>query len=393
MPKKKLENGEPVRSKTSQNPQRKWSPLVSVEHQSERDVSTGEKQSRMFVKMYQDARTSGLLRAMPPDLWQTLCCLATYLDADGKCWPPQDMIGRDLGLSRQAMNSRIKRLEKFRFQGNPVITIAKNNREKSSSGGMGFANNVYTFDAIASFEMFGGPNSSKEDLVSSRRDTSGDDLVSTQVDTSGLDASGADTNKNHLLNNTRSRVSSVRKGAINQVVSLFHELMGHPRSTRILPKETAQAKQLIERVGEKDAILVVEYAIREGQKTNFAMKYFGAVLLYEDKALRSIRREKPPTSSVPDLIQKALNADEKGRAEYAKWRSSQLTVIKKQLGAKKIAQLSSIALDIKNRENAKAGLKIRYKKNSTMAKTILDDHLASEFGLMTIEEWKQDKAA
>ena len=65
-------------------------PLVSVEFQTEVDVATGSRQRRMFVKMYFGARDSGLLAAIPGELWKMLCCLATYMNEDGNCYPTQD---------------------------------------------------------------------------------------------------------------------------------------------------------------------------------------------------------------------------------------------------------------------------------------------------------------
>ena len=65
------------------NPKRK--PLVTVEFQTEVDIATGDRERRMFVKMYFDARDSGLLAALPDELWTTLCCLATYMDENGNC--------------------------------------------------------------------------------------------------------------------------------------------------------------------------------------------------------------------------------------------------------------------------------------------------------------------
>ena len=54
-------------------------PLLSVEKQVETNIETGRSQTRMFVKLYFEARDSGLLAEMPPELWHTLCCLATGL--------------------------------------------------------------------------------------------------------------------------------------------------------------------------------------------------------------------------------------------------------------------------------------------------------------------------
>ena len=81
-------------------------PLVTVERQYETDIATGKTQGRMFVKMYFEARDSGLLAMLPGELWKMLCCLATYMDENGNCSPSQERIARDLGLSRQRVNER-----------------------------------------------------------------------------------------------------------------------------------------------------------------------------------------------------------------------------------------------------------------------------------------------
>src|SRR2546426_12581165 len=105
----------------SGNPKRK--PLVTVEFQTEVDVATGNREKRMFVKMYFEARDSGLLAALPDELWKTLCVLATYMDQHGLCYPSQSRLARDLGISRQHTNKRIQRLRKFRFQGHPILGV------------------------------------------------------------------------------------------------------------------------------------------------------------------------------------------------------------------------------------------------------------------------------
>lgn len=132
------------------NPKRK--PLVTVEFQTEVDLATGDRERRMFVKMYFDARDSGLLAALPDDLWKTLCCLATYIDEDGNCFPSQARLASDLGIRREHMNKRIKRLLAFRFHGEPVITVTKS--RESKRGGSRWANNVYRLRPISGLAMF-----------------------------------------------------------------------------------------------------------------------------------------------------------------------------------------------------------------------------------------------
>ena len=119
----------------SGNPKRK--PLVTVEFQTEIDVATGNREKRMFVKMYFDARDSGLLAALPDDLWKTLCCLATYVDENGNCYPSQAALGEALGISRQHINYRIKRLLAFRFHGEPILTVTKSRQAERGGQPMG----------------------------------------------------------------------------------------------------------------------------------------------------------------------------------------------------------------------------------------------------------------
>src|SRR6266851_5008546 len=117
----------------SESPKRK--PLVTVEFQTEVDVATGNREQRMFVKMYFDARDSGLLAALPDELWKTLCCLATYMDETGNCYPSQALLANDLGIRREHMNKRIKRLLAFRFNGEPILTMAKNRESNAAEAG------------------------------------------------------------------------------------------------------------------------------------------------------------------------------------------------------------------------------------------------------------------
>ena len=102
--------------------------------------------------MYFDARDSGLLAALPDELWKTLCCLATYMDENGNCYPSQARLASDLGIRREHMNKRIKRLLAFRFHGEPVITMTKS--RESKRGGSRWANNVYRLRPITGLAMF-----------------------------------------------------------------------------------------------------------------------------------------------------------------------------------------------------------------------------------------------
>jgi hypothetical protein len=74
------------------------------------------------------------------------------MDETGNCYPSQALLANDLGIRREHMNKRIKRLLAFRFNGEPILTMAKN--RESKSGGSRWANNIYQVRAISGFAMF-----------------------------------------------------------------------------------------------------------------------------------------------------------------------------------------------------------------------------------------------
>ena len=191
-------------------------PLVSVEFQTEVDVATGDRERRMFIKMYFEARDSGLLAAIPAELWKMLCCLATYMNEDGNCYPTQDRIARDLGIRRQRVNERIQNLLNFRFQGQPVLTLKPKTRFRGR-----WSNNVYFIQPISSLKIFDKTEvptvSANPDMAQKRA------AVSASTDTVITDTVGTDTNQmqrlTRRLNVDDFEKSALKKGAREQSVS------------------------------------------------------------------------------------------------------------------------------------------------------------------------------
>jgi hypothetical protein len=105
--------------------------LVSIETQSEYSLTTGKKETRIFVKMYVDAVKSGLIADMGAERWQTLCVLASFMNEKGECYPTQEQIARALGISREAANRRIKSLCEYRWNGQPLVTKVQERNPKN----------------------------------------------------------------------------------------------------------------------------------------------------------------------------------------------------------------------------------------------------------------------
>lgn len=147
-------------------------PLVTVNLEREVDILTGKGETRRFVKMYFEARDSGLLAALPDELWKMLCVMATYVDENGFCFPSQTKLASDLGISRQAANKRIQRLREFRFHGRPIIT-AQRERVENRVGGTRWGHNVYQLRPITGFSRAATlqvPENPPEKPMSTQRD-------------------------------------------------------------------------------------------------------------------------------------------------------------------------------------------------------------------------------
>ncbi|AMQ66697.1 DNA binding protein [Bacillus phage Mgbh1] len=108
-----------------------------------------EKETKIFVKMYVDAVSSGLIADMGPDNWQTLCVIASYMDENGRCYPTQAQIARGLGIRRETANRRVKRLLDYRWCGRPIIEAYRKRNGKGV-----WENTEYVISAISQLRIF-----------------------------------------------------------------------------------------------------------------------------------------------------------------------------------------------------------------------------------------------
>ncbi|TAK28808.1 MAG: helix-turn-helix domain-containing protein [Chloroflexota bacterium] len=177
--------------------------LVTIQSEREFDLLSGEWSQRVFVKMYLEARSSGLLAAISDRNWKTLCVLATYMDAGGYCFPSQSELAKALGCSRQMANERIQSLADFRFQDKPVVLIVKENRCDDGR----WARNGYRVLPIANLQIFdhervSGDTEHHNDTVSSFLDTVENKSTVSSTVSSHTVTVPLDTNKNQRINKT-----------------------------------------------------------------------------------------------------------------------------------------------------------------------------------------------
>lgn len=86
------------------------------------------------------------------------------------------------------------------------------------------------------------------------------------------------------------------------LVRYFHQGV-HGEGTTAQPnrRELEQATQLLQDYGEEAARYVVDFALAEAPKTNFEMQVFGAVLVFEKRAISSFRKRQP--AEQPELFE------------------------------------------------------------------------------------------
>ena len=130
--------------------------MVTVEIQKEFDALDKSWENKIFVKLFVAARTSGLLRKISDREFKTLIALSLYMDENGDCYPSQDQVARDLGISRETANRRIKSLLRFRFNGEPVVTAIR----LRNKGGT-WENVRYTILPVAHLKIFEKPDKTK----------------------------------------------------------------------------------------------------------------------------------------------------------------------------------------------------------------------------------------
>lgn len=362
--------------KTSSNGEFPRQPLLSVERQIETNLETGRSQTRMFVKMYFEARDSGLLAALPAELWQTLCCLATYMDADGYCYPGQSRMARELGISRQQLNARLKRLVAFRFQERPVIHVKKERRSEAGQ----WAGNVYKVLPISGLGIFG------ESGPVPRRPEKAPKTVSTALDKAAAsgrpDAARPDMNQSPRENEITQRVCDIpKREEAEELVSSFHARIGRAAS-RATAKELHQATDLIAAHGVAAARFIVEFAVEQAAQTRFRMRHFGAVSSYVDEALARLERQRSKAANEAQARERCREEDL--RIRYEAWRRKEVERLKATMDPGDLAALE---------EAMQRQILREYGSNpppaaETLLRIRLTETLAERKHLPSFDEWK-----
>ena len=408
--------------------------LITVVHEDEGSM-TGETRSKVFVKLYIAARESGLIRALGPDLWQTLCVLATRMNRDGLAWPSQSLLAADLGIGEKQAQRRMKRLQAFRFHGRPVV--AAHSRIRSRDGR--WLNNVYELFPVSGFGMFDNPREgeSPAEATGHPRGVGADssphagglaprtpressstgakrpaslgfpsfpgaedrDIDRAPDLRQGAAASSSSphpasparrgTNKKTYLNKNTlwgGSTEPVRCSGMSLAETLVREFLErrHLPRREPRPKEIERARELIATVGGGNARVVLDYALAEAPKTGFRMQTFGAVLGYSEAALDNSERHERTRAK-----EEAREAQEAKRREYSAWRDG---ILEQRYQALSHEQIEALGAAVRSSLQARfAGQE--YLISDSLVRCMIKDDLAGRDPLPTFDEWRSRHAA
>lgn len=165
--------------------------LFSVSHDQELSLGNGETTKNVYVRVYTSLFASGLVAKMGSNRFTTLMALASYMDAQGECYPTQIQLADAIGVHKNTVNKYINELLDFRIDGKPLVTRTKVNR------GQGKISSYYKIHPLSQLAKFGGDITPVNTKTSDSLITKGsDEPITTNCDVIKV------TNNNQLINNT-----------------------------------------------------------------------------------------------------------------------------------------------------------------------------------------------
>jgi hypothetical protein len=125
--------------------------IFSVEVNRSFDLLNKTWKSQVYLKLYINIFRSGLVAALGTEKTMTLLAIASYMNERGECYPTQEQIARDLGVSRKTANKYINELVDFRWNDQALVY-----REKVRVHGMPHENSIYRIMPISQVAIFNG---------------------------------------------------------------------------------------------------------------------------------------------------------------------------------------------------------------------------------------------
>lgn len=123
--------------------------MFTVSIDKEYDVMKKEFSSSIYLRVYTSLFKAGIVRDLKPANFTVLLAIASFMDADGNCYPTQRQIAEITGITTPTVNKAVNELLEFKVNGIPIIT-----REFVQNGQ--FKNSYYTVNPLSQLAIFDG---------------------------------------------------------------------------------------------------------------------------------------------------------------------------------------------------------------------------------------------
>lgn len=123
--------------------------MFTVSIDKEFDVMNKEFSNSIYLRVYTSLFQVGIVKDLKPTNFTVLLAVASFMDAEGNCFPTQRQISEITGLSKTTVNKAINELLQYKVNDNPILK-----RELVQVGQ--FKNSYYTVNPISQIAIFEG---------------------------------------------------------------------------------------------------------------------------------------------------------------------------------------------------------------------------------------------
>lgn len=184
--------------------------LFSVSHNKEFNLANGETINNVYVRVYTSLFTSGLVAKMGANRFTTLMALASYMDAQGECYPTQIQLADSIGVHKNTINKYVNELLDFQIDGKPLVTRTKVNK------GQGKISSFYKIHPLSQLAKFSGTIEPVNHKI--------DDSLITNESPNQLGRNNSHYNNNQLNNNTDDLTITNSSTAIKYFQQIYREV-------------------------------------------------------------------------------------------------------------------------------------------------------------------------
>lgn len=155
--------------------------MFTISIDKEFDVMKKEFNNSIYLRVYTSLFQAGIVKDLKANKFTVLLAIASFMDAEGNCYPTQRQISDITGMSTPTVNKAINDLLEYRVDGKAILK-----REMVQQGQ--FKNSYYTVNPISQIAIFEGQVK--------------------EIETGGVKESLTSTCKKLELNNNQETISS-----------------------------------------------------------------------------------------------------------------------------------------------------------------------------------------